>query len=95
MSGRTAGAASPFKQPKAVFAVFGASRLQASLGIARTMYLNLSLFAIVVLAIAIWTTDRAALAAALPAIDALISQRDASSSGASSSGLLAPASQPS
>jgi len=42
----------------ALFAVFGAPRLQASLGIARTMYLNLAAFAVVVLVIAIWTTDR-------------------------------------
>jgi MFS transporter, ACDE family, multidrug resistance protein len=49
----------------ALFAVFGAPRLQATLGIARTMYLNLSLFAIVVLVIAIWTTDRAVL---IPAV---------------------------
>ena len=49
----------------AVFAVFGAPRLQAALGIARTMYLNLFAFAVVVLAIAIWTTDRAVL---IPAV---------------------------
>ena len=49
----------------AVFAVFGAPRLQASLGIARTMYLNLAAFAVVVLVIAIWTTDRAVL---IPAV---------------------------
>jgi ACDE family multidrug resistance protein len=49
----------------AVFAVFGAPRLQAALGIARTMYLNLFAFAIVVLVIAIWTTDRAVL---IPAV---------------------------
>ena len=49
----------------AIFAVFGAPRLQASLGIARTMYLNLFAFAIVVLVIAIWTTDRAVL---IPAV---------------------------
>jgi MFS transporter, ACDE family, multidrug resistance protein len=49
----------------AIFAVFGAPRLQASLGIARTMYLNLFLFALVILAIAIWTTDRAVL---IPAV---------------------------
>jgi ACDE family multidrug resistance protein len=49
----------------ALFAVFGAPRLQASLGIARTMYLNLAAFAIVVLVIAIWTTDRAVL---IPAV---------------------------
>jgi MFS transporter, ACDE family, multidrug resistance protein len=49
----------------AVFAVFGAPRLQARFGIARTMYANLLLFAVVILAIAIWTTDRAVL---IPAV---------------------------
>ena len=49
----------------ALFAVFGAPRLQASLGIARSMYLNLAAFAVVVLVIAIWTTDRAVL---IPAV---------------------------
>ena len=49
----------------ALFAVFGAPRLQASLGIARTMYANLAAFAVVVLVIAIWTTDRAVL---IPAV---------------------------
>jgi len=49
----------------AVFAVFGAPRLQAALGIARTMYANLAAFAVVVLLIAIWTTDRAVL---IPAV---------------------------
>ena len=49
----------------AVFAVFGAPRLQASLGIAKTMYANLAAFAVVVLVIAIWTTDRAVL---IPAV---------------------------
>jgi MFS transporter, ACDE family, multidrug resistance protein len=49
----------------AIFAVFGAPRLQARLGIARTMYLNLAAFAVVVLVIAIWTTDRAVL---IPAV---------------------------
>jgi MFS transporter, ACDE family, multidrug resistance protein len=49
----------------ALFAVFGAPRLQASLGIARTMYLNLAAFAVIVLVIAIWTTDRAVL---IPAV---------------------------
>src|SRR5579859_4728465 len=49
----------------AFFAVFGAPRLQASLGIARTMYLNLTAFAVVVLVIAIWTTNRAVL---IPAV---------------------------
>jgi ACDE family multidrug resistance protein len=49
----------------ALFAVFGAPRLQASFGIARTMYANLAAFAVVVLVIAIWTTDRAVL---IPAV---------------------------
>ncbi|MGH3182697.1 MAG: MFS transporter, partial [Streptosporangiaceae bacterium] len=49
----------------AIFAVFGAPRLQANLGIAKTMYANLTAFAIVVLVIAIWTTDRAVL---IPAV---------------------------
>jgi MFS transporter, ACDE family, multidrug resistance protein len=49
----------------AIFAVFGAPRLQASLGIAKTMYANLAAFAIVILVIAIWTTDRAVL---IPAV---------------------------
>jgi MFS family permease len=49
----------------ALFAVFGAPRLQASLGIAKTMYANLAAFAVVVLVIAIWTTDRAVLIPAM------------------------------
>jgi MFS transporter, ACDE family, multidrug resistance protein len=49
----------------ALFAVFGAPRLQASLGIAKTMYANLAAFAVVVLVIAIWTTDRVVL---IPAV---------------------------
>jgi MFS transporter, ACDE family, multidrug resistance protein len=49
----------------AVFAVFGAPRLQAGLGIARTMYLNLAAFSAVILVIAFWTTDRAVL---IPAV---------------------------
>ncbi len=49
----------------ALFAVFGAPWLQERLGIARTMYLNLALFAGVILVIAIWTTDRAVL---IPAV---------------------------
>jgi MFS transporter, ACDE family, multidrug resistance protein len=43
----------------ALFAVFGAPMLQGRLGIARTMYLNLAAFSVVVLVIAIWTTDNA------------------------------------
>jgi MFS transporter, ACDE family, multidrug resistance protein len=49
----------------ALFAVFGAPMLQGRLGIARTMYLNLALFAVVVLVIAIWTLDNAVL---IPAV---------------------------
>jgi MFS family permease len=49
----------------AIFAVFGAPRLQETLGIARTMYLNLAAFAIVVLVIAIWTTTRPVLIVAV------------------------------
>jgi MFS transporter, ACDE family, multidrug resistance protein len=49
----------------ALFAVFGAPRLQASFGIAKTMYANLAAFAVVILVIAIWTTDRAVL---IPAV---------------------------
>jgi MFS transporter, ACDE family, multidrug resistance protein len=49
----------------ALFAVFGAPWLQARLGIAKTMYANLTAFAVVVLVIAVWTTDRAVL---IPAV---------------------------
>jgi MFS family permease len=49
----------------AIFAVFGAPRLQERFGIARTMYANLAAFAIIVLVIALWTTDRAVL---IPAV---------------------------
>jgi MFS transporter, ACDE family, multidrug resistance protein len=49
----------------AIFAVFGAPRVQERLGLARAMYLNLAAFAAVVLVIAIWTTDRAVL---IPAV---------------------------
>jgi MFS transporter, ACDE family, multidrug resistance protein len=49
----------------ALFAVFGAPRLQGRFGIAKTMYLNLAAFAVVVLVIAIWTTDNAVL---IPAV---------------------------
>src|ERR1700684_1182950 len=49
----------------ALFAVFGAPRLQGRFGIARTMYLNLAAFAVIVLVIAIWTTDNAVL---IPAV---------------------------
>jgi ACDE family multidrug resistance protein len=40
----------------ALFAVFGAPWLQRRFGIARTLYVNLALFAVTVLVIAIWTT---------------------------------------
>jgi len=49
----------------AIFSVFGAPKLQARFGIARTLYLNLFLFAVVVLVIAIWTTTPAVL---IPAV---------------------------
>jgi predicted MFS family arabinose efflux permease/nucleotide-binding universal stress UspA family protein len=49
----------------AIFAVFGAPRLQERLGLAKTMYANLAAFAAVVLVIAVWTTDRAVL---IPAV---------------------------
>jgi MFS family permease len=49
----------------ALFAVFGAPRLQERFGIARTMYANLAAFAVIVLVIAIWTTDNAVL---IPAV---------------------------
>jgi MFS family permease len=42
----------------AIFAVFGAPRLQERFGIARTMYVNLAAFAVLVLVIAIWTLNR-------------------------------------
>jgi MFS family permease len=45
----------------ALFAVFGAPWLQARLGIARTLYANLALFAVVMLVIAGWTTHKAVL----------------------------------
>jgi MFS family permease/nucleotide-binding universal stress UspA family protein len=41
----------------ALFSVFGAPWLQSRLGIARTLYANLALFAVVVLVIAVWTTN--------------------------------------
>jgi MFS family permease len=49
----------------AFFSVFGAPKLQARFGIARTLYLNLFLFALVVLVIAIWTTTPAVLIVAV------------------------------
>ncbi|HEY6492430.1 MAG TPA: MFS transporter [Trebonia sp.] len=42
----------------ALFAVFGAPRLQARFGIAKTMYANLFVFALLTLGIAIWTLDK-------------------------------------
>ncbi len=49
----------------AIFSVFGAPRLQARFGIARTLYANLFLFALVVLVIAIWTNETPVLVAAV------------------------------
>ncbi|MFG2191949.1 MFS transporter [Streptomyces sp. NPDC048639] len=49
----------------AVFSVFGAPWLQRRLGLARTLYANLALFAVVVLVIAIWTTHTAVLVTAV------------------------------
>src|SRR6201996_32868 len=45
----------------ALFAVFGAPWLQNRLGIAKTMYLNLGIFALITLGVAIWTLDKPAL----------------------------------
>jgi predicted MFS family arabinose efflux permease len=45
----------------ALFAVFGAPRLQARFGIAKTMYANLGVFALITLGIAIWTLNKPAL----------------------------------
>jgi ACDE family multidrug resistance protein len=47
----------------AAFAVFGAPWLQRRLGIARTMYANLFIFALISLGIAIWTLNKPALIA--------------------------------
>lgn len=49
----------------AVFSVFGAPWLQNRLGVARTLYVNFALFAVLVLVIAIWTTERPVLVAAV------------------------------
>jgi ACDE family multidrug resistance protein len=49
----------------ALFAVFGAPRLQARFGIAVTMYANLAAFAATIAVIAVWTTDRSVL---IPAV---------------------------
>jgi MFS family permease len=48
-----------------IFAIFGAPRLQAQFGIARTLYVNLALFAIDVLVIAIFTGSRTTLIVAV------------------------------
>jgi MFS transporter, ACDE family, multidrug resistance protein len=42
----------------ALFAVFGAPWLKERLGIAKTMYANLFVFALIILGIAIWTLDK-------------------------------------
>ncbi|MGH3248920.1 MAG: MFS transporter [Trebonia sp.] len=47
----------------ALFAVFGAPRLQARFGIAKTMYANLFVFALLTVGIAIWTLDKPVLIA--------------------------------
>jgi len=49
----------------AVFAVFGAPRLQSRFGIAATMYANLAAFAATILVIAVWTTHRGVLVPAV------------------------------
>jgi MFS transporter, ACDE family, multidrug resistance protein len=45
----------------AIFAIFGAPRLQARFGIARALYVNLALFAVDVLVIAVFTTSQVVL----------------------------------
>jgi MFS transporter, ACDE family, multidrug resistance protein len=42
----------------ALFAVFGAPRLQERLGIAKALYINLFLFSLCIFGVAIWTLDR-------------------------------------
>jgi MFS transporter, ACDE family, multidrug resistance protein len=49
----------------AIFAVFGAPRLQARFGIARALYVNLALFALDVLVIAMFTTSQTVLIVAV------------------------------
>lgn len=49
----------------ALFSVFGAPWLQRTLGLARTLYANLALFAVVVLVIGIWTTTKPVLISAV------------------------------
>jgi len=56
----------------AFFAVFGAPWLQARLGIARALYLNLALFAVDILVIAVFTTSRTTLIAAVVVAGAFI-----------------------
>jgi MFS transporter, ACDE family, multidrug resistance protein len=65
----------------ALFAVFGAPRLQERLGLARTMYANLAAFAAVVLVIAIWTTDRAVLIPAVIVSGIFIGVNNAAAAG--------------
>jgi ACDE family multidrug resistance protein len=49
----------------AIFAIFGAPRLQARFGIARALYVNLALFAVDVLVIAVFTTSQTVLIVAV------------------------------
>jgi len=56
----------------AIFAIFVAPRLERRLGVARTLYLNLTLFAIDVLVIALYTTNRTVLIVAVIASGAFI-----------------------
>ena len=56
----------------AFFSVFGAPWLQARLGIARALYLNLSLFALDILAIAVWIEHTAVLVVAVIVAGAFI-----------------------
>lgn len=56
----------------AIFAIFVAARLERRLGVARTLYLNLTLFAIDVLVIALYTTNRTVLIVAVIASGAFI-----------------------
>ncbi|MFD8871819.1 MFS transporter [Streptomyces sp. NPDC059590] len=56
----------------AVFSVFAAPRLQARFGIARTLYLNLALFALDILVIGVFTDSRTTLIAAVIAAGAFI-----------------------
>ena len=56
----------------AFFAVFGAPWLQARFGIARTLYLNLALFALDILVIGVFTDSRATLIVAVIVAGAFI-----------------------